>query len=307
MPRGQHEIRYDYLHDVSVVIAPSRAQRPRDFQPSFAPEHAQKRCVFCPQNLRAEEIIETAGENPWRFAAVKNIFPAVSPKTQFAYGHQEVIIETPDAKQQLHDFTPKRISDLLKFYAHRGEQIFADPKINYLLTFKNAGPKAGATIHHSHSQIFATSQVPIALEERHKRMKEYKHKYHDSYYEEMLQNEARSKRVIYQDQDLIAFCPYASRYAYEAWLFPRHDHRHLIELSEAELKAWAKVIKKLVKKIVRLGHSYNFAIHETREDFDEPLHLKFVPRIGTWGGVEAASDFIINSTTPEDAAAYYRQ
>ncbi|MBU0646385.1 DUF4931 domain-containing protein [Patescibacteria group bacterium] len=307
MKGGQHEIRYDYLHDVSVVIAPGRTQRPHEYQQSFVPQHAKKRCVFCPPNLPTDEIIETVGENPWRLAAVKNIFPAVAKNQPKAYGHQEIIIETPDPERQFHDFTPAQIAELFKFFAHRSDQLFADPKINYCLTFKNAGPQAGATIHHSHSQIFATSQTPLALEERHKRMKEYKHKYHSSYYEEMLENEARSKRVIYQDDNLIAFCPYASRYAYEAWLFPRHDHRRLNELSDLELKTWAAVLKKLSKKIIRLGHSYNFALHETREDFDEPLHLTFVPRLGTWGGVEAASDFIINSMPPEDAASYYRK
>lgn len=307
MKGGQSQIRYDYLHDVSVVIAPSRSKRPRDFKQSFAPQHTKKRCVFCPKNLRPEEIIETVGENPWRLAAVKNIFPAVDTTTPKAYGYQEIILETPDPERQLHDFTPKQIADLLRFYAHRSDVIFENEKINYVLTFKNAGPQAGATIHHSHSQIFATSQIPIALEERHKRVKEYKHKYRDSYYEEMLQNESRSRRVVYQDKEVIAFCPYASRYAYEAWLFPRRDHRRLHELSDAELRIWAKLIKKLAGKIVRLGHSYNYAVHETRHDYDEPLHLKFVPRLGTWGGVEAASDFLINSVAPEDAAAYYRK
>ncbi|MEK7158548.1 MAG: DUF4931 domain-containing protein, partial [Patescibacteria group bacterium] len=173
MPKKRHpshptslssELRKDYIQEKYVIIAPHRGARPHDFKTDRPRISKNVSCVFCPQNINHQPALLTIGKpDRWDVKVIANKFPAVSLENPKAYGTQEVIIETPDHHLAFEDLSVARIAKLLEIYAMRTRAISENPQIHYLLIFKNTGGRAGASLQHAHSQIFATSFLPAHL------------------------------------------------------------------------------------------------------------------------------------------------
>jgi UDPglucose--hexose-1-phosphate uridylyltransferase len=85
-------------------------------------------------------------------------------------------------------------------------------------------------------------------------------------------------------------------------------HRdNITELTTAEKKSFAKVLKHLLIKIGDLDLPYNFYFHQVINDNDQHLYMKVVPRGSVWAGVEIGSGLIINPIDPAEAAEFYRK
>ncbi len=302
------EIRRDYIQEKYVIIAPKRSARPHDVEMPIRkkPVKAQK-CVFCPENINSEPDIMTIGPaDDWSIKVLANKFPAISVNNSKAYGIQEVVIETPDHAKELHELPTSYISSLLEVYAIRTKDISKNKKIQYILMFKNNGGKAGASLIHSHSQIFATEFLPPHLRDKSVQLLEYKLSHGTCGYCDVIKKESKGPRLIYKDEYVIAFCPYASMHNYEVWIMPIRHLDNITLLDSGERYSWAKILKHVLKKINRLGLPYNYYFHQVIFDEDQHLYMKIKPRGSVWAGVEIGSGLIINPIAPEDAAEYYR-
>jgi UDPglucose--hexose-1-phosphate uridylyltransferase len=165
--------------------------------------------------------------------------------------------------------------------------------------FKNSGPDAGTSIVHSHSQVMASS-IPNQeiLDEVAARRK-----YVNCPYCDIVQSEKSSERRCFENKDWLAFAPYASRFNYECWIFPR---AHITTMKDAKLDTLASILKQVLVKIHGLQCSYNLVVHYSPRGEDLHFHIELLPRISTWGGFELGTNIIINTVAPEDAAKYYR-
>jgi len=303
------EIRKDYIQEKYVIIAPKRAKRGHDIErPERAAAPKKKSCVFCPKNINKEKaLLNAGGASKWRTKVVKNKFGAVSLTNPKAYGQQEVVIETPDHKLEIDDLSTKHIAEILEVYAKRTRAISKNKKIEYILIFKNNGGSAGATLQHSHSQIFATKFLPPHLKDKAQKTQEYKLENGSCVYCDVIKKESKSPRLVYRGKKVIAFTPYASMHNYEIWILPLRHIDNITELTADERTEWAKVMKKVLKKITDLGLPYNYYFHQVVYDEDQHLYMKIKPRGSVWAGVEIGSGLIINPVAPEDAAKYYRK
>lgn len=302
------EIRKDYIQEKYVIIAPKRGKRPHD---TIVPERRQKKladnCVFCPQNINeAPSLYLQGSKTNWDIKVIANIFPAVSLDNPKAYGQQEVVIETPDHTKELENLSKEHIADLLKAYSERTKEISKNKKIEYILMFKNDGGVAGASLTHAHSQIFATKFLPPHLFDKSQRQQAYKLKTGNCVYCDVIAKEAKSSRLVYKDDNVIAFTPYASMFNYEIWIMPLKHRDNITELNPQERLSFAKILKHILKKIQDLNLPYNYYFHQIINDNDQHLYMKIVPRGSVWAGVEIGSGLIINPISPEDAAEYYR-
>ncbi len=302
------EIRKDYIQEKYVIIAPLRKKRPHQIEKPQISEAQDQTCVFCPEQVNKVKDLLTIGPlKNWRIKVIKNIFPAVSLDNPNAYGTQEVVIETPEHVRELDDLPEKHIADLLEVYALRTKEISKNKKIQYILIFKNNGGRAGASIIHSHSQIFATAFLPPHLIDKSQRVQAYKLNNGNCVYCDVIQKELKSERIIYKDKNVIAFAPYASMHNYEAWIMPLRHVDNITCLTKNEKDSFAKTLKIILKKINALGLSYNFYFHQVINDEDQHLYMKITPRGSVWAGVEIGSGLVINPVPPEDAAEYYRK
>lgn len=303
------EIRKDYIQEKYVIIAPQRGQRPHD---TLVPKDYRKKldatCIFCPESLKnVASLYRLGSKDNWQINVIANKYPAVSLTNPKAYGQQEIVIETPDHRQELDDLRVNHMADLLAVYAKRTKAISRNKNIEYILIFKNDGGVAGASLQHSHSQIFATKFLPPHLLDKSQRQQSYKLKYGRCVYCDVIAKESKSSRLIYKDKHVIAFTPYASMFNYEVWIMPVKHRDNIMELNSLERRSFAKILKHILNKICQLDLPYNFYFHQIINDRDQHLYMKIAPRGSVWAGVEIGSGLIINPIPPEEAAEFYRK
>jgi len=310
----QSEIRKDYIQKKYVIIAPKRGKRPHDIErPTLLQAPKKSECIFCPKRIdKGNKVLATIKETkeknePWAIKVLANKFPAVSTHNPKAYGQQEVIVETADHLKEIEDLSTEHIAEIFKVYAQRTEIISKDKKIDYILIFKNNGGAAGASLQHAHSQIFATEFLPPNLKDKALRVQSHKLKTGRCIYCEVIKKESRGPRLVLQDKQAIAFCPFAPMHNYEIWLMTKRHIDNVTQMTQSERMSFAKFLKAILKKINRLGLPYNYYFHQIIHDEDQHLYLKITPRGSVWAGVEIGSGLIINPVSPEEAAKFYRK
>jgi len=308
--KHKSEIRKAYLQDKYVIITPGRAKRPRDIKEETVIKRTAA-CPFCPGNIKEtalkDKIIKPDDPKKWLVASIDNIFPAVTLDNERAYGAQEVIIETRRHNDDLDDLSIDEIEQVLRMYARRTEIISKIDKIDYVLCFKNQGSKAGASIVHAHSQIFATNIIPPEVNSEIAAAQSYKIKHGNCPYCDIIKKEMRSERKVFEDKYVAAFTPYASEFHYESWVFTKRHIDNITQMKPAELKSFATAMKKILTKIGALDLSFNYFLHQIISNRDQHFYLKIQPRDSIWAGIELGSGLIINSVSPEAAAKYYRE
>ncbi|HLC50165.1 MAG TPA: galactose-1-phosphate uridylyltransferase [Candidatus Nanoarchaeia archaeon] len=308
-------IRKDYLLDRWVYYATGRKKRPQEFKKE-ASKTSVKTCVFCPknENLTPVEIGRIEYKNSWKMRWFLNKFAAVEKKgnpnfkskgllkESNAYGIHEIVVETPQHKTELAQLPSSHIEDLFEVFKIRIKDLSKLKGIKYVDVFKNSGKDAGTSLVHSHSQIVALNNVPSLVMQECKASTKGK----KCLYCSIIKREAKSKRKIFETKNVVAFAPFASRFNFEAWIFPKNHKKNLEEMEEYEIRDMAIALKKILSKLKSINSSYNFFLHYSPEKENLHFHIEITPRMANWGGFEISTDAIINSVLPEDAAKFYR-
>ena len=312
-------IRKDYILDRWVYYAVSRKQRPHEFkQQTKALE--SKICFFCPGNesLTPPEIGRLEYKGKWRMRWFPNKFAAIekkgNPKIKAkglflegcAYGIHEIIVETNHHKSQLWDLPTAHIKDWLEVIKVRLNELNKNKGIKYVSVFKNYGIEAGTSLLHSHTQLMALPQIPSLVVEEVKAASLYYKKHKKCAYCSIIKSESKTTRKIFENKSFIAIAPFASRFNYEAWVFPKAHVRALGDIAISEIPQLADILKRILVKLKSINASYNLYIHYSPMAEDLHLHVEITPRIAKWGGFELSTNAIINSVMPEAAARFYK-
>jgi len=309
------ELRKDYILDRWVIIASERKKRPREFKKNKAKKEGI--CYFCPGNedLTPKETGRIEKNNKWIIRWFPNKFPAVShegnPEIKCAneyftyadaFGIHEIIVETPDHNKQLADLTEEHIKEVLKVYANRVRELSKIDSTKYVLIFKNEGMEAGTSLIHSHTQLMTYNKIPKLVEDEVNASRTYR----TCPYCEIINIEKNSYRRVFENNSFVSFTPYASRFNYEIWIFPKEHIKNITEMNEKKLLDLASMLKKILLKLKKINLPYNFFLHYAPEGKDLHFHIEICPRLATWAGFELATNATINSVSPEDAAKFYR-
>jgi UDPglucose--hexose-1-phosphate uridylyltransferase len=301
------EIRKSYFLNKYAIITPLRALRPKEMKETTIIKKDTK-CPFCPKNIDEKNVVSKIGDSiNWQILCLNNIFPAVTLDNKKAYGQQEVIVETPEHDLILADLDEKQIENVLRMHAQRTKFASQNKEIEYILCFKNQGSKAGASIAHAHSQIFASNILPPDIKEELDLVKKYTSEKKSCPYCDIIKKEVKSDRKIYNDNFITAFAPFASEYHYEAWIFTKRHLDNITQLNDSEFKSFAHILKIILGKLKSLYLSYNFFMHQVISAGNQHFYMKIQPREGVWAGIELGSGLVINSVPPESAADYYRK
>jgi UDPglucose--hexose-1-phosphate uridylyltransferase len=315
-----HELRKDYIFDRWVIVSTHRAKRPRDFIKQHPKIKEKGKCPFCPGNeaMTPPEIARVEEKGKWVLRCFENKFPAVtmhgspSLKTKgvfftkgSAFGKHEVIVETPKHKQQFYQLPVERIANYLQLLFKRRSALYKLPGIRFVAMFKNHGLEAGTSLAHEHTQMIAYNLLPGNIEREIEAIAAYKKKHGQCPYCRVLELERKSSRRIAENDSFFAFTPYASIFEFEAGIFSKNHIDSFSELNGKELFDLAKLIKKLLSRLAQLQAPYNMYFHEAPKGKKQHIHVKIVPRFITWGGFEHCTGCIINTVSPEQAAAFY--
>lgn len=327
------ELRRDPIIGRWVIISTERGKRPSDF-PKHEDNNLGKPCPFCPGNesLTPSEILaygepgrhrNTSG---WWLRVIPNKFPALSVEGTLnrhgegmydkmnGLGAHEVIIETPDHTKGLADLSDKHVEDVIWAYRDRIMDLKRDIRMEYALIFKNCGHAAGATVAHSHSQLIATPIVPKRVREEINGAKSYyEYKERCVFCDIIKQEMALGTRIVAENEDFVALCPFASRFPFEVWVLPKIHDSDFEDIQKHGAVNMASILKNVLNKMKNVldNPPYNFIVHNAplREDRlpHYHWHIEIIPKLTSVAGFEWGTGFYINPTPPEEAAKFLRE
>lgn len=317
-----------------VIIATERAKRPEDFAEVESREMERvdisPDCPFCPgneKNTPPEELsyLNDAGE--WRLRVVPNKFAALVPvgeavreqdqgffRSMNGVGKHEVIIETPSHWKSFGDISDTRAAEIVRAYYERFMVLSSDERFKLVKIFRNCGSRAGTSLEHPHSQIVATPVVPLHIRHRIEAAIRYYDDHGICVFCKMIEMEMAEKdRIIMEEDGYLAFSPFASRTPFETWVLPKKHMATFGETSMTGLKSFGRMLNRIIGRInERLDYpAYNMVIRTapSGEEGEEYYHwhAQIIPRLTTPAGFELGTGVYINTSLPEDTAAFLRE
>lgn len=304
------EFRKDYLQEKYVLIAPQQSDRPHDVERLECLNHvlSTKKCAYCPSrvdNLR--DILTIGPKDRWHVKVIPARHPLLSTTNAQAYGVQERVIETPNHVLQLEDLPAEHIVKVFEAYDRRTRELSKDSNIHYILMYKQQAGKAASALQHSHSTILASAFLPPHLSDKSQRALAYRLEHGTCVYCDVIAKEQQGPRLIWEDEHVIAFAPYASFHHYEVWVMPKRHVDNITLTNGDERSSMAVIMKQLLRAIGDLHLPYSYYFHQVIRDTDQHLYIKISPRGNLWAGVEMATGLVVNPVPPEDAAHYFKK
>lgn len=327
------EFREDPVTGRCVIIAPNRSARPHHHDKRSAGQYSPG-CPFCagneamtPPEIYAErESNGGANSSDWRVRVVPNRYPALEnhgewTATRFGlyqmatgFGVHEVIIESPGHVVDVGALDEGQFADVLRVYCARLCTLRETQRWRCLLIYKNQGEAAGATLEHVHSQLIGLPAVPKDVtDELRGAQRHFESRGHCVYCAIIESESDGGKRLVESTDRFVALCPFASRFAYETWILPKHHSPIFEHSSNAEIMDLARTLRAVIAKLNRaLGNpSFNYFIHSLPPQQNEYLqyhwHIEILPQLTKAAGLEWASGVYLNSVNPEDAARRLRE
>ncbi len=322
-----------------VVIATGRARRPDSFKKEKRERKRvlKKDCPFCDIKKQESPILfynegkkvpfreGDAFPKKWTTVVLPNKYPAFVPsqelnkkkcdglfETMNAAGFHEVII-TSDHDKSLALLSKEHVKEVIDVYVDRYIDLIKKKMVNYVAIFHNHGPEAGASIYHPHSQLIAMPLIDIDLKDALSKAKKYK-KTKECIYCKMNAWEMKEKeRIVYENDDFIAVCPFASKAAFQVIISPKKHKAFFEKITESEKINLADAFKTVLAKLHKgLGDPpYNFYLHSAPSDGQDHSyyhwHWTILPKTSIWAGFELAVGIEISTIEPEKAAEYLRK
>lgn len=282
-------LRENALSGELVVIAEKRARRPY----IITKKTMDATCPFCPGNERMTPATTLQFGRPWKVRCFQNKFPVFSGK----WGRHEVVVDTPAHSASFSDLPADQIEKVLLAYSERSEWMLVHG-MKYVLVCKNEGASAGASLSHSHSQVFGMSFVPPRVANELAMFRRYRNEKGACALCDETTRTVTGKRKILETKNFVVVAPYASKWQYESRIMPKG---HATRLAELDLLDFARVLKTLVS-------AYNYYIRSApKGDGTLHLHLDFFPRLAVPAGLEEGAGVFINQVPPEKAARALRE
>ena len=351
--RSVREIRINPIVPTeSVLVATARGMRPKKAEEKMARDTRKvvESCPFCRGN--EEKTPPAIGAWPdardWEVRIVPNLYPVLGDDSSGnnlsfglqqvidGYGRHEVVIDHAHHGIAVQEMTPDHLAMLFGIYQQRMAALYAsDPRLKYVLVFKNFGPAAGASIAHTHSQIIATPVVPENVQNE----VHHSHLYHGKYnqcvfcslidealtYEATIydRNSGEIRRridvgqyVIERNDHFIAIKPFASRFEWEIHILPLHHEADFLVTGKEELASFADLFRRTMARLDKVvgGVQYNFFLHSLPhgEEYRNcqrsyHWHLEICPRTSIPTGFELGSGLFVSTVSPEEAAKALRE
>ena len=179
-------------------------------------------------------------------------------------GAHEIVVETPQHGVTLAELPVSQISKCIALYRDRIIDLKRDIRFRYVSVFKDQGPAAPSEHGHSHSQVLASPVLPQFLEIEFRWSKLYFERRERCLFCDCIQQEIEEgKRVVDQNADFIAVCPFASQSPYELWVLPL-QHYSSFEKDVADpvrLNSLASFLKPCLQRIEKISMILHFVLH----------------------------------------------
>jgi UDPglucose--hexose-1-phosphate uridylyltransferase len=330
------ELRIDPLTGLRVVLAPKRSERPLSFQASEVHAQAREQCPLCegredwtPPETWALRPGDGGPDAPgWLVRAVPNKFPLlaegrpaepVDPLSEgrgdpqlfssaAAVGVHEVIAHTPEHLSSISDLSPEQTALALEGWQERAAAL-DDAGLSYVHVMVNEGQAAGASLEHTHAQIYGLGFVPTVVARERERFTAHNARTMGACLLcDLVQEEVRRReRVIAVDDEAVLLAPFASRMPYELQLVPR---RHEASFARAGATGARLLHEGLVRlrKVLGASPPLNLWVRTAPRNAESfHWHIDVLPRLTQLAGFELGTGVNVNIVPPERAAAELRE
>lgn len=320
------ELRHNIITGDWVVLAPERAKRPNDFiTADTVKKQDRATCPFCLTSTEYKNrlkkydtkniwmipnkfpaFIEDHHKEPIRSYKVEDDFYRGRPSTG---GHDVVVVKDHDT--DLPQFSKTIWEELLETFQKRYHYFQQMDNVAYTMPIYNHGYEGGASIEHPHAQIFASNIIPNIISKEIHNTEKYFEKNGACAFCDIIKHEHEfKKRVIFENQDFIAFTFYAARFPFEIWVLPKQHECRFENEPKIKLKSLSECLVDVFAKLNKTLNDppLNFFIHSAPNTIKETdyyhWHLEIAPRVTGYGGYEMGSGNVIDVVSPEQCAKY---
>ena len=323
------EVRVDPLTGLKTIVAGERATRPGagmtvepaapidgDTDP-FADGHEDR---TPPELFDAGRPEGAAADTPgWRVRVVPNLYPALDPDSAdpprdanrdlfsatAATGAHEVIVNAPDAVTSLADLDVDQVRAAVDVWR---ERMRAHDGAAYTHVIVNERREGGASLPHTHAQLYALDFVPASVARERERFGAYATRtMGGNLLADLVQEEVRRReRIVAIDDEAVLMAPYGARLPYQLMLAPRTSRPSFQDEGPTGAALLHDALNRLRR---RLGATppLNLWVRTAPRGADHfGWRIDIVPRLTHLAGLELGTGVHLNVVAPEQAAAELR-
>ena len=325
------EIRVDPLSGHRTIVAAERATRPgaglsatpaepidAESDP-FAEGHEDR----TPPELYARRPAGGPADSPgWTVRVVPNKFPALVPagsearvpaqahpelfSARPAVGAHEVIVNAPQAVTSLADLQVEQVIGAVEVWRER-MRVHGESACVQLIV--NERKEAGASLPHTHAQLYALDFVPGEVARERERFGEYGVRtMGQNLLADLVQEEVRLReRVVAIDDDAVLMAPYGSRLPFQLMLAPRRPRARFTDDGPTGAALLHDGLRRLAR-VLGASPPLNMWVRSAprgAEDFC--WRIDVLPRLTHLAGLELSTGLSLNIVAPEAAAARLRE
>jgi UDPglucose--hexose-1-phosphate uridylyltransferase len=247
---------------------------------------------------RASEASEPR-EGP-RSAALAELFTSLP-----ATGAHEVIVNGPQPVLSLAELPVEQVAAAMQAWR---ERMRFHEECAYVQLIVNERRQAGASLPHTHAQLYGLDFVPAAIARERERASAYATRtMGQSLLGDVVAEEVRLReRVIAIDEEAVLMAPYASRLPFQLMLAPRRP----VPRFEQDGPTGAALLHDGLRRLARhLGASppLNMWVRTAPRGAEHFCwRIDVLPRLTHLAGLELSTDVNLNIVAPEHAAALLR-
>jgi UDPglucose--hexose-1-phosphate uridylyltransferase len=322
------QIRIDPLTGQRTVVAGGRAGRPGGgLDPALARQEYDSVDPFAagqeahtPAELYA---VRPDGGDPnsagWRVRVIPNLYPALvsDPETPPpsanpdlfwagpAGGAHEVIVNAPEPVASLADLAPEQVTLAVDVWR---ERMRAHPDAACLHLIVNEGHEAGASVAHTHAQLYALDFVPAAIARERERFGAYATRtMGGNLLGDLLQQEVRRReRIVAIDAEAVLMAAWGAAFPYQLMIVPRTPRMRF----EDDGPTGAALLRDALRRLrSRLGPdlALNLWVRTAPRGTEHFCwRIDIVPRVVKLAGFELGTGVGVTVMAPERAAAELR-
>jgi UDPglucose--hexose-1-phosphate uridylyltransferase len=323
------EVRIDPLTGLRSIVAGDRASRPggglsappapeldRETDP-FAEGHEDR----TPPEVYAVRPNGGAPNTPgWTVRVVPNLYPALSEDSGHpapeanpdlfwagpAHGAHEVIINAPNPVISLADLTPEQVAGAVDVWR---ERMRAHRDAAYVHLIVNERREAGASLPHTHAQLYALDFVPAGIARERERFGAYATRtMGGNLLADLVQEEVRRReRIVAIDEESVLMAPYGARVPFQLMLAPRTPRQRFEDDGPTGARMLHEALTRLRR---RLGASppLNLWIRTAPRGSEYFCwRIDILPRLTHLAGLELGAGVHLNIVPPELVAAELRE
>jgi UDPglucose--hexose-1-phosphate uridylyltransferase len=216
-----------------------------------------------------------------------------------------VIVNAPHPVSSLAELEPSQVEVAMEVWRER-MRVHGDVPHRHLIV--NEGREAGASLPHTHAQLYALPFVPAAVARERERFTAYSDRTQGrNLLEDLLQEEVRRRdRIVAIDREAVAIAPFASRVPFQVQIVPRGPRARFEDDGPLAAALLHDVLGRLGRALGALP-PLNLWVRTAPAGADYFCwRIDVLPRLTHLAGLELGTGVNVNIMPPELAAEKLR-